>query len=171
MDCICQPDSIKERNGHQASCNRYNRKLETDSQKAEQKKAAKPKRIDKVGTKNTFKCSDGMNVTQHDINDLRHQMYEVLSRSSSAFCKGCGDWAQGWAHIVPQSRCKKLGKTELIWSPENVFEACHSCNSIAENVSSSGITKLNNFQRIKAVLELHDPERFAKLCYTENEPQ
>lgn len=50
MTCICEPSDIKERNGHSSSCNRYNRKLETDSRKAAQKKASQ-KQIAKVSDK------------------------------------------------------------------------------------------------------------------------
>lgn len=175
--CICEPSDPRERNGHSASCNRYQRKAASDSKKAAQKKAAKKPTIAKVGTKNTFECSDGTRVTQAEINKrLSASHVEIFSAYFAGrmmqlpgVCQGCGDRADSTAHIVPKARCKTLRKTELIWSIENQFKACWNCNLIAENVSSIGITKLLNYQRIKSFLELHDPERFTKLCYAETE--
>lgn len=50
MICTCEPDTLKERNGHSASCNRYNRKLETDTRKQANKKASL-KQVKKVSDK------------------------------------------------------------------------------------------------------------------------
>jgi len=108
--------------------------------------------------------SDGNAYTQRDIDRKRSEAYRDKYQTNPVFfCEGCGGRAQCSAHIVPQSRCKKLGKTELIWSHDNIFPSCNRCNDIAENVSSEAITKLRNYQRIKEFLQKHDPERASKL--------
>lgn len=78
-------------------------------------------------------------------------------------CEGCGNTAQGTAHILPKAICKQLGLTSLIWNPVNWFRACNSCNTIAENVSSSEIKDLKNYQQIEDVLRTYDPIRYFKL--------
>lgn len=47
-DCICGPFDINERNGHSASCNRYNRKLETEASKPPKVKKPVKKVSDKM---------------------------------------------------------------------------------------------------------------------------
>lgn len=156
--CLAEGKPL-ERNGHTASCNREQRKLERESLKPP--KTKKP--IDKVGKKNTFECSDGERVTQAQINYRLDKAYDE-AEYDCFYCYGCGCYpADGHAHIVPKARCKQLNKTELIWLKVNFFPACNKCNSICENVSSPAIMQLNNYQIIKHVLELFDFERFTKL--------
>lgn len=108
--------------------------------------------------------SEGNAYTQRDIDRKRSEAYRAKYESNPVFwCESCGQRAQCSAHIIPQARCKKLGKTELIWNPDNFFPACFKCNDIAENVSSEAITKLRNYQRIKEFLQKYDPERASKL--------
>lgn len=164
MNCACGKIVENPDTGLCGSCARAERKaLEAASKPPKEKKPIK-----KVGTKNTFLCSDGTRVTQAEINRRRNLCYDMIDLLVDR-CEGCGNKSQGHAHIIPQARSKQLNKTELIWDFENIFPSCHNCNSIAENVSSIGITKLKNYPRIKAFLELHDRERFEKICYTENE--
>lgn len=162
--CECHHIQKLERNGHTASCNRNHRKSLTDSQKAEQKKAAKPKRIDNVGTKNTFKCSDGTRVTQKYINEMRSHTYELMETvNPSIHCEGClSEIAQGHAHIIPQARLKVIGKTELIWDGRCIFKACHECNAAIENPKGQAWKKLNNVERCMSFIAENDPELFIK---------
>lgn len=115
---------------------------------------------------NKYRCSNGEMVTQGVINTRRSKAYKKLYEDDPyPLCQGCHCVrSQGSAHIIPQSICKQLGLTELIWSAENIFPACISCNQKAENVSSEAITTLKNFERIKEVIEKYDTERFNKLC-------
>lgn len=161
-NCDCHETQKVERNGHTASCNFNHRKAER--QKSKPVKERKP--IAKVGKNNLSKCSDGSRVAQVTINSMRSICYDQMQSYGHTFnCEGCGVslYEPSHAHIIPQARCKQLGKTELIWNPENIFFACHTCNAIAENVSSPAITKLRNYPRIKAFLELYDFQRFTKL--------
>jgi hypothetical protein len=143
MTCsIPDCDKLAERSGKCATHARLERKASEEA--AKPKKQAKP--IDKVGKKNLFECSDGEKVTQADINSLKDKMYHVYDAiQTDPDCEGCRlEQAQGHAHIIPQARCKNLNKTELIWTMLNIFKACHSCNTIAENISSPAIMQLKN---------------------------
>jgi hypothetical protein len=113
---------------------------------------------------NHYFTSTGERVTQSQIDRKLKVAYEYFEHAvGDEYCFGCGGQAQGHAHIVPKARCKQLRKTELIWSVENFFPACHNCNTIAENVSSEAITRLKNFSYIKEYLRVNDYERFTKL--------
>lgn len=164
--CECHHIQKLERNGHTASCNRNHRKSLTDSQKAEQKKASKPKRIDKVGTKNTFKCSDGTRVTQEFIvEELKALNRVVFGANEYVRCEGCGDANEptnSLAHIIAKSRCKNIGKTELIWDIENTFPACFKCNAAIENPKGLAWMKLKNIERCIKFIAENDYELFQK---------
>lgn len=172
MTCICEPSDPKERNGHSSSCNRYNRKLETDSRKAAQKKQATKKPIAKVGTKNTFECSDGERVTQKEIDTKLINAYaearkekQIIGRalSNATICEGCMEQvATCHAHIIGRSRCKKIRKTELIWSRDNFFFSCFECNSAIENPKGQEWKKLKNVEKCMKFIMTHDPELYVK---------
>lgn len=114
---------------------------------------------------NHYYCSDRTRVTEAQIKYRLRKSYEKHDAYfiNDGLCEGCYGQAQCHAHIIPKARCKQMKKTQLIWDEANYFPACHKCNRIAENVSSEAITKLKNFELIKAFLELHDPERASKL--------
>lgn len=83
---------------------------------------------------NKYYCSDGSAVSQSTIDRRRSEAYrEYYGGEAHPTCKGCGNRAEGTAHILSQARCKILGMTELIWSPANWFPACHRCNSLWES--------------------------------------
>ncbi len=114
---------------------------------------------------NKYRCSNGEMVTQGVINTRRSKAYKSIYEDQPIqTCQGCQqNRAMCSAHIIPQARCKQLGLTELIWSAENIFPACHFCNQACENPSSEAITKLKNFERIKEVIQKYDPQRATKL--------
>jgi len=162
MDCICQEFDIRERNGHTATCNRAQRKAEKESLNPKKK----PVKIAKVGTSNTFRCSDGLRVTQAYIDAHLTKAYSIQDKELGRyahFCFGCG-WAVsvGHAHIIPKARCKVLGKTELIWSKENFFPACHKCNLAIENPKGQDWKKLKNIEACMKFIMTHDPELYVK---------
>lgn len=162
MICTCQPFDLKERNGHSASCNREQRKAEKESSKPA--KSKKP--IAKVGNKNTFECSDGRRVTQVEIIERLHKIYSACdkeeNRIGTTYCRGCGSLALSHAHIIPQARCKKIGKTELIWQMGNWFYACFDCNAAIENPKGQDWKKLKNIDKCIKFIAEHDYELFQK---------
>jgi hypothetical protein len=111
------------------------------------------------------KCSNGDDVTEATIKAKLSKVYKKMYEGEPyPMCEGCGEErAQGSGHILPKSICKQLHLTELIWSPENIFPSCYKCNQICENVSSTEITKLLNYERIKEVLLKYCPSRASKL--------
>lgn len=113
---------------------------------------------------NYYKCSDGTKVSQSTINSRRSAAYRDLYEGEPhPSCRGCGRPAEGTAHILPQARAKQLGLSELCWKSENMFPSCHSCNAKAENISSTEIAELLNYDTIRSVIIRYDPERASKL--------
>lgn len=90
-----------------------------------------------------------------------YREYYLFNQSGP--CEGCGRKGFCTAHIIPRARCKTLHIVSMIWNPENWFRACYICNSAAENVSSTEILDLLNYETIKEVIRRYDPERFTKL--------
>jgi 5-methylcytosine-specific restriction endonuclease McrA len=113
---------------------------------------------------NKYYDSQGNSYTESTIkakySKFLRELYEGEPRQR---CRGCGGNAEATAHIVPKARAKHLHMTELIWTRENTFRACHRCNGVAENPSSPEILKLRNIEQIKQVLYKYDRERYNKL--------
>jgi hypothetical protein len=165
MACICNPNGPFERNGHTATCNRLARKIDTGLLKPPKKKAV----ISKVGKNNLSECSSGQKVTDEQIRQRRAQAYSKLSQQlllkypdGNIPCEGCGNIANGHAHIIPQARCKVLRLTELIWDLQNFFPSCNECNTSLENPKGEGWKKLNNLERCMKFIEQNDPQLFVK---------
>jgi 5-methylcytosine-specific restriction endonuclease McrA len=111
------------------------------------------------------KCSDGSQVSQATIDRKRSEAYRDRYDGRPQVCQGCGRPAEGSAHIIPQARCKQLHKTELIWSYENFFPACHKCNAAIENPKGKEWKKLLNLFDCLSVIKKYDPELYAKFDY------
>jgi len=107
-------------------------------------------------------CSDGTKVTQSQIDSRRSKAYRETYPSQIQICRGCGDQAQGSAHIIPQSRCKQIHKSELIWSNENFFPGCHKCNAAIENPKGQEWKNLNNINECLEVMKKYDIELYNK---------
>lgn len=125
---------------------------------------------------NTFLCSDGTRVTQPEIDRNRRKAYEQKYPQTTNYkCEGCEiHRSNSHAHIIPQARCKNIGKTELIWHPDNFFMADHKCNAAIENPKGKEWRALKNIDKCLAFIKLHDPELFMKFELSsinqENEP-
>lgn len=111
---------------------------------------------------NTFLCSDGTRVTQAEINEYRHEAYKKIYVEGMK-CQGCGGRYLCFAHVIPQARCKQLGKTELIWKFGNFFPSCFACNSAIESPKSKYWKSLKNIEKCLSFIKQHDPELYAKL--------
>ena len=70
--------------------------------------------------------------------------------------------AHGSAHIIAQSRLKKLRKTELIWHPDLFFPGCIECNAAIENPKGDSWKSLLNIRECLIVIKKHDSELFQK---------
>ncbi len=112
---------------------------------------------------NKYYDSAGRTYTQNAIDTKRSKFYkELYLFEPLQTCRGCGGRAQGTAHIIPQKVCKDLGKVELIWSKENTFPACNTCNAVAENPQSVAFHKLRNISTLLNVFKKYDKERYIK---------
>lgn len=156
--------------------NRENRKSQERFTKNQEKKALllerqreKQKQPRKTISKNpkdwgnTFLCSDGTRVRQEEINFMLKMSYKLKYPEKLYACEGCGLYFTAHhAHIIPQARCKKIGKTELIWDVDNFFRADHECNSAIENPKGNEWKRLLNIEHCLSFIKLHDPELYTK---------
>lgn len=150
-----------------SSCERQQRKEWDRAAKDQEKRqkalsAPKIKRtaIKKQGNNNTFLCSDGSRVTQGRIDELLRRHYSLYKRLS--VCEGCRRAATSHAHIIPQARCKAIGKTELIWNRDNWFYGCFECNAAIENPKGQEWKDLLNIEKCLEFIKVHDKELYAK---------
>lgn len=113
---------------------------------------------------NTYLCSNGTRVTQEEINKKRGEAYRIKYQDNSCpIDEGFREQrAKCTAHIISQSRCKQIGKTELIWDIDNMFAATFESNAAIENPKGDAWKKLKNINYCLAFIELHDKELFAK---------
>lgn len=113
---------------------------------------------------NHYACSDGSRVTEATIKANLSKAYKKkYEGNENCQCFECGkNRAQGSAHIIPKARLKQLGKSELIWDWEMFVEACHSCNSKIENVSSPEFKLLNGYEYYLEIFRKFDRERYFK---------
>lgn len=159
-DCIESGKPLEGTTGHSASCNYARRRAEKQALKP----VKAPKPIAKVGNSNTFECSDGSKIKQIGINQMRSQAYILLEsvRTDLDICEGCGGQATCHAHIIAQSRCKVINKTELIWYLDNIFPSCFECNAAIENPKGHAWKSLKNAQKCLDFIKIHDTELYQK---------
>lgn len=140
------------------------RKKQIEKVKSKNQQKRKPISKNPKDWGNTFLCSDGTRVTQYEINALLDQAYSLkYDRNILYPCEGCGAFfVKNHAHIIPQARCKNIGKTELIWNPDNFFRADHTCNRAIENPNGKEWKRLKNIDHCLSFIKQHDPELFAK---------
>lgn len=115
---------------------------------------------------NTFLCSDGTKVTQAEIDKKRSEAYKLKYQDNpNPIDEGFRQQrAQCTAHIIPQARCKRIGKTELIWDIDNMFPATFESNMAIENPKGVAWHGLQNIGYCLRFIEKHDPELFQKFA-------
>jgi len=113
---------------------------------------------------NKYLCSDGSKVTQAQIDRRRSEAYRIKYQDNpNPICEGFGkERAQGTAHIIPQARCKQIGKTELIWDTANMFPATHEANQAIENPKGTAWKQLKNLDYCLEYIFKHDRELWMK---------
>lgn len=148
--------------GNTNGCSSHNR----ESRKEKNQSLKLPKKgnpIKKIGTTNTWICSNGERVTQAEINQRRDASYKrKYTKGNSLKCEGCGADATCSCHIIPQARCKQIGKTELIWDEVNYFPGCFDCNLAIENPKGEEWKQLKNKEQCLSVIENNDHELYQK---------
>lgn len=112
---------------------------------------------------NRYKCSNGDLVPETYIKRKLSEAYKTKYAGRDYHsCFECGQPAQGSAHIIPKARLKQIGKTELIWDWEVFVEACHTCNSKIENISSPEFKLLNGYEYYLEIFRKYDFTRYLK---------
>ncbi len=108
--------------------------------------------------------SYGNTWTQKEIDKKRSEAYRIKYQDNpNPIDEGFREKrAQCTAHIIPQARCKQLGKTELIWDIDNMFAATFESNAAIENPKGQAWKKLHNKQYCLNFMQKHDPELYAK---------
>lgn len=128
--------------------------------------------IKSISSKKQYRCSDGSMVSQVDIKWKLLITTDKIKQTRPLICQGTGrsDIPLSFSHTISQDRCKKLGKTELIWDEDNIevesFEAPTSNPTAAHNIWEVGsiekkLTLLNIDRKLQYIAQ-HDPETFAK---------
>jgi hypothetical protein len=117
-----------------------------------------------VGSITKYHCSDGSTVTQREIDKKRSEAYRKKYQDNPhPICEGFGGKrAEGTAHIIPQSRCKKIRKTELIWDLDNMFPASHAANKAIENPKGQEWKQLKNIDKCIQFMYEHDKDLYFK---------
>lgn len=157
-------------------CAKHN-KLRRDAEKRAKKDAEKlalklskkrEPRAKPNNHKNTYLCWDGNRVSQKTIDEKLRRHYAVCDTVKPVVCEGCGNHFVfrnlqiSHAHIIPQARCKAIGKTELIWCRQNWFYGCLDCNAAIENPKGSEWKTLKNIHECMEFIREHDGELFQK---------
>jgi hypothetical protein len=125
--------------------------------------------ITKVSSKPKCRCSDGSMVSQVEIKRKTAETYDKIGQDRAKFCQGCGRWdvPLSHSHIIPQARCKVLGKTELIWDKDNIHYHCFndssSCHLKWETGNPVELIKMLDLEENIFYLEKHDPEGLKKI--------
>lgn len=135
----------------------------------------KPDPLKQSDKTNKYKCSDGTLVTQSQINRKYAETCKQIDQTRPAVCQGSGrsDVPLSHSHTIPRARCKELGKTELIWDPDNIelegYEEPTSKPTMAHNIWETGSVlqkyHLLNFQRKLSYIKIHDPQTYQKIVF------
>jgi hypothetical protein len=131
-----------------SSCNRANRKAESEARKPSKLNA----KIKKMG-RNQRMIKEGLTIA-----------YALMD--SSRFSLRCDAYPTlQWDdhdHTISQKRCKELGKTELIGDYENIEYSSRKAHMEWESYKSGLFVKHANFDRRMAFVKEHDPEGWEK---------
>lgn len=105
------------------------------------------------------------------------KVYDQIDTSRELVCAGCNrNEALSHSHTISRKKCNELGKSELIYDPENIELMCMSfgnvigCHNIWEGGKIADKMKLLNFKKMMVYMAAHDLEGFTiKLIAVESE--
>lgn len=120
---------------------------------------------------------------QADINERLIEVYEMMDREAagihgwltcSAYPHVCSDiQIIDHSHTISRDRCKKLGKPELIYDPDNIQHCSRVAHEEWDNYSPK-MLKHANWQKRIDFIKLHDPhdyERRMEIWALHNKPE
>lgn len=112
---------------------------------------------------NYYKCSDGSKVSEATIQKKLSDSYkETYTFNPKPYCMGCGKQAIESSHILAKAYVKSIGKTELIWNPENVFPSCRNCHMAWEAINNPDWCKLHCVELLLKFIKKHDNYSYIK---------
>lgn len=109
-------------------------------------------------------CSDGSRVSQQTIErkftEAKRDKHEGMPHP---VCEAYGDVpAEDNDHTISQKRCKHLGKSELIWDPENFVSSSRRAHNEWEEWTSGKYLYHDNCAKRMRYLFDHDEQSFTK---------
>lgn len=118
---------------------------------------------------NTVRVLNKVSKKQQAINESLRKTYNFIDATREPKCTGCGSYTKplSRSHTISQDRCKKIGKTELIWDKGNLEFECFtdsdSCHRIWENGTPEQKRGLLNFESKLAYIKKHDEELYQRI--------
>jgi hypothetical protein len=132
-------------------------------QPKEEKKEKSRTAIKKVSNVNKYRCSDGHIVSQRFINSRLSSMRIRMIMENELMCQAYpSEKANDFDHTISQKRCKQLGKTELIWSPENISISSRLAHAEWECYASGAFEEHTNVVERMLFVKARDTEMFEK---------
>jgi hypothetical protein len=129
--------------------------------------------IKKISSKKKYRCSDGSIVSEITIKRKYAEVCDKIDTTREPVCQGSnrGDVPLSHSHTISRARCKEIGKTELIWDPNNIelegFEEPTSNPTKSHNIWEVGSwdkkSNLLNFNRKLKIIKREDPEQYRKI--------
>lgn len=109
-------------------------------------------------------CTNGEAVSQSTINRRYSEALKTKhSGQGITMCECCRkERAQDNDHTISQKRCKEIGKTELIYDPENFVSSCRSCHNSWESYKSDEFRHHLNYEERMNYLHKHDLQSYFK---------
>ena len=114
---------------------------------------------------NTYSTSSGERITQATLDRKIRATKAMISQSRLPICEGSGssDDILDMDHTLSVDMCKKIGKAELAYDPENIVISTRLVHNIWENGTIEDRMKLLNFYDRMQYLKKHCAERFISL--------
>jgi hypothetical protein len=118
---------------------------------------------------NYYTCSDGVRLTQAQINSRLSKERKGWREKYVCECFGAPHIAHDADHSISQKRCKEIGKTELIWDEGNISWSCREAHQLWESYKNGKFQYHKNFKKRMLFVAMYDYEGFMKRfhCLTE----
>jgi hypothetical protein len=107
----------------------------------------------------TYKCSNGQRINQAQIDSKLRKTYQEMG--VQRHCSAYPDMeAHDHDHTISQARCKQLGKTELIWDPDNIEFSSRTAHQEWERYRSGRFEEHKNVVKRMLFVKKHDREKY-----------
>lgn len=172
--CLCQKCNHKRMHGETIEETQL-KKFREREKKKQFNTPEKKKTLSYLSKTNKYKCSDGTLVTKKEILERYRKVCDEITNEREGICEGTGsnEFPLSFSHTISRARCQELGKTELVWSKDNIevegMESPCSKPKAAHNIWADAPwpEKMNllNIQRKLNFIKKHDPEQYQKIYF------